>query len=408
MLKRICNIPKTNSFFLFGPRATGKTTLLHESFSTENTHFIDLLNPEVLDPLAEQPQLLRESLLSLSPKIKTVVLDEIQRAPVLLDVVQKSFSENRFQFVLTGSSARKLKRGAANLLGGRALVRYLWPLSIIELMPQSTCGFATEDLSIICKKKLSWGGLPLIYFAENDQIRKDLLRSYILTYLNEEIVAEQIVRNLSPFRKFLVVAAQMSGKIVNFSKIANLVGSTHVTIQNYFEILEDTLIGFSITAYESSVRKRVRNKPKFYIFDVGVMRALARTIEADPVPGTSQYGELFEHLVMAEFKVLRDYYRPDWTLHYYQTAHGAEIDLVVDTGIGEPILIEFKSATKIDTVELGGTLQLMAEFAGSRKYILSQDPFPRKTADNVVMMHWIDGVREIFELTSSTENFPCL
>jgi uncharacterized protein len=227
---------------------------------------------------------------------------------------------------------------------------------------------------------------------------KEFLRSYVTTYLNEEVIAEQFVRNLSPFKKFLLVAAQMSGKIVNYSKIASDVGSSHVTVQNCFEILEDTFIGFALSAYDTSVRKRVRSKSKFYLFDVGVTRALSKSIESILLAGTSYFGEVFEQMIIAEFKALSDYLRPDWTLHYLRTTHGAEIDLVIETGMSEPILVEIKSCERIDKVDMEGTLKLMNEFPESRKYVLSQDPVSRKTETNIKFLHWHIGFQEIFEI----------
>ena len=399
MIQRLCNLSISNSFFLFGPRATGKTTLIGASFEPSRVHVVDLLNSELHDSLVQQPSKLKEIISGLNSGIRVIVLDEVQRAPVLLDVIQSIMSSgNQFQFVLTGSSARKLKRGSANLLGGRAFVRHLWPFTLMELSRHLDDSFFNEQLNNCCMYKMIWGGLPLVYFADSDSSRKELLRSYVVTYLSEEVVAEQLVRNLLPFRKFLSVAAQMSGKIINYSKIAAAVGSSHVSVQNYFEILEDTLIGFRLSAYETSVRKRLRNKCKFYLFDTGVTRAMAKNIESVVVPGTSYFGELFEQMLIVEFKALCDYLKPDWTLHYLQTTHGVEIDLVIDTGVSEPILVEIKSSDKIGTVDLAGTVQLMNEFPKSRKYILSRDAMDRKIEGDISVLHWYRGIREIFEI----------
>lgn len=295
MLTRLLKLPETRDFFLFGARATGKTTLLLHDLAGTDSVFFDLLDPQTYEQFAGRAAVFRAALNALPTSTRTVVIDEVQREPALLDVVQPLMAKGRFRFVLTGSSARKLKRGAANLLGGRAVTRSLWPLVSWERPERPD-----EEA-----RALAWGGLPNVVLAENDTERKDLLRSYVTTYLAEEVVAEQLVRNLAPFRKFLAVAAQMSGKIVNTSSIGRDVGTSHNTVASYFEILEETLVGFQLPAWNTSVRKRVRSKPKFSLFDTGVTRALSRTLEAEPRTGTSAYGDLFEQMFLCEANALR-------------------------------------------------------------------------------------------------------
>jgi predicted AAA+ superfamily ATPase len=315
-----------------------------------------------------------------------VIIDEIQRVPALLDIVQEFIHKERFRFALTGSSARKLKRGHANLLGGRAVTRHLGALNFFEV-PHSPQNFET---------KLLWGGLPKVFLANNNAERADLLRTYVQTYLAEEVVAEQLVRQLTPFRKFLQVAAQMNGKIINTNAIGIDVGTSHNTVRTYFEILEDTLIGFSLPPYHSSVRKRARAKSKFYLFDTGVCRALARKLDHTPQAGTGYYGEMFEHLIISEIRTLCSCLKPDWKLFYYQTISGNEIDLIIDTGNSAPIAIEIKSATDISKVNLTAELALMEEMDASKRIVLSQDPLTKKLSTNVLAMHWRAGLDEIF------------
>jgi predicted AAA+ superfamily ATPase len=385
MLKRICNIPKSNSFFLLGPRATGKTSLLR--IMLPDAVFVDLLDPKIYERYLENPSELSEFVNGLAPNCETVVIDEIQRVPLLLDVVQKLMGETKIQFVLTGSSARKLKRGQANLLGGRAFIRYLWPLSILELPSEF------DDL-----EKLRWGGLPLAALAQSNEHKQEFLRSYIRTYLNEEIVAEQLVRNLQPFRKFLKVAAQMSGHIVNFAKIGRDIGTSHNTVQSYYEILEDTLIGFSLPAFETSERKRLRNKNKFYLFDTGVTLALSRRLEDDLNTETSHFGAIFEQCVVTEIKALSSYLKPDWELFYLQTASGTEIDLLIDTGVSDPILIEIKSTDRIHAIDLQSELKLLNDIPSKSKYVFSRDPISRTLADGTQCLPWKTGLRILFGL----------
>ncbi len=386
MLTRILKLPISLDFFLFGPRSTGKTTLLASLFRPQSTVTFDLLQPSIQEQFIERPDTFRNALDALPSSVETVIIDEVQRVPALLDVVQEFIQKRRFRFVLTGSSARKLKRGHANLLGGRAVTRTLGPLTFFEV-PNTQVAF---------EKKLLWGGLPKVFLAENDADRRDLLRSYVQTYLAEEVVAEQLVRQLTPFRKFLQVAAQMNGKIINCNAIGRDIGTSHNTVSSYFEILEDTLIGFSLPAYSASVRKRVRSKNKFFLFDTGVCRALARSLDQVPQPGTSAYGELFEHLVISEFRTLASCLKPDWEIFFFQTASGNEIDLIIDAGREDIYAIEIKSASDITRVHLTSEIALLEELPAKKRIVLSRDPLRKKISDNVTAMHWRDGLVEIF------------
>ena len=388
MLTRLLKLPQSLSFFLFGPRATGKSTLLSQSFGAETTHTFDLLDQSILYQFLDSLSAFGAALDALPASVDRVVVDEVQRAPALLDIVQAQMAHKRFQFVLTGSSARKLRRGQANLLGGRALSHSLWPLTCAELGTQPSW----------VHKKLNWGGLPLVVLNDSSTERAELLRAYEDTYLSEEVVAEQLVRNLTPFRRFLSVAAQMNGKIINHSNIGRDLGVSHNTISSYFEILEDTLIGFRLLPYHSGVRKKLRSKPKFYLFDTGVKRQLARQLGAELLPGTSAYGDAFEHLVILEFKALVSYLKPDWELCFLQSHAGAEVDLVIDRGSGDPILVEIKSTDNISLVNLKSETELMKDLRSKHCYFLSQDPLPKKLDGGVMAFPWQQGLREILEL----------
>jgi uncharacterized protein len=388
MLTRIANIPTNQDFFLFGPRATGKSTLIAQTLEEKRTKTFDLLQNDELLPLLDNPRNLTNILNALPAHISNIVIDEVQRAPLLLDVVQQFIGIKRFHFALTGSSARKLRRGQANLLGGRAVSRTLWPLTCFEIGE-----FAEADL-----QKMLWGGLPLVVTSKEENIRKDLLRTYETTYLSEEVVAEQLVRNLNPFRKFLNVAAQMNGKIINTSAIGRDLGVSHNTVATYFEILEDTLIGFFLNPYHNSLRKKLRSKPKFYLFDTGVTRALSKQLDYPLFPGTSSFGDAFEHMVILEFKSMCAYLKPDWQLSFLQTEAGNEIDLVIEKGQGEPIFIEVKSSENLSKVSLGRELQLLSDTKSKSCYVLSRDPNPQVLEKNIKALPWRLGVQEILEI----------
>jgi predicted AAA+ superfamily ATPase len=198
---------------------------------------------------------------------------------------------------------------------------------------------------------LHWGGLPHIHNLSNISDKNKYLESYVLNYLNEEIRLEQIIRKLDPFRNFLEIAGQMSGKIINYKKIANEIGVDTKTIISYFQILQDTLLGFYLPAFHNSVRKSQRLSPKFYIFDTGVKKALENSLEQKPVPRTSVFGELFESMVILEFDRFNRYYNRHYKLSYFSTKNEAEIDLVLSKG-KEIILIEIKSSQEIDENEV--------------------------------------------------------
>ncbi|MCB0368626.1 MAG: ATP-binding protein [Bdellovibrionales bacterium] len=300
MLKRIVNILKSHSFFLFGPRSTGKSTLLLFNFPKEDHLWVDLVNSKTESLLRQDPEKL-EDLIEGAPssKQKFIIIDEIQKNPKLLDVVHRLSFERKIKFALTGSSARKLKRGAANLLAGRAFSFTCFPLTHIELEKKF-------DLDSI----LAFGSLPEI-FELNGQDRIFFLRSYVETYFKEEVSAEQLVRNLIPFRNFLEVASHSNGKILNINNIAHDIGVDHSTVKNYSSILEDTMLGFLLPPYHGSIRKRQQSKSKFYYFDLGVQRALSGRLEIKLEPGNYEYGEAFEHFIILEFFRLIRYKKPD-------------------------------------------------------------------------------------------------
>ena len=353
--------------FLFGPRGTGKTTLLHTLFSNNKAVFIDLLDSFEEDIFNRNPSELENRIAALSPDIKWIVIDEIQKVPRLLDTVHKLIETTRFKFILTGSSGRKLKRGASNLLAGRAFMYQLFSLTHRELQHDF-------DLSHV----LQWGTLPKIFHFNDPEDKAQYLRAYSLTYLKEEIVAEQIVRKLNPFRYFLEVAAQSNGKIINFSKIAADVGVDTKTVQSYFSILEDTLIGIMLPAYHASIRKRQRANPKFYFFDLGVRRALARTLNLEIQEGTYSFGDAFEHFIILEIIRLSNYNNNDWQFSYLRTKDQAEIDLIIDRPGMPTVLIEIKSAKYINKTDVISLNRFVNDFSSSEMFCISRDPNEKK------------------------------
>jgi predicted AAA+ superfamily ATPase len=282
--------------------------------------------------------------------------------------------------VMTGSSARKLKRGGANLLAGRAFVYHLFPLSYRELGSQ----FELEET-------LQRGTLPKVSSFVNDNEKIQFLQAYTYTYLKEEIWAEHFINKLDPFRRFLEVAAQCNGKIINYANIARDVGVNDKTVKEYFSILEDTLIGFFLEPFEHSFRKRLSLKPKFYFFDTGVTRALARLLSVPLSTSTSAYGEVFEHFIILECLKLSSYLQPEYRFSYLKTKDDAEIDLVVERP-GKPILfIEIKSSNNVRPEDLSTFSKLTQSFDQCEAICLSRDPHPKRF-DHITIMPWKEGL----------------
>lgn len=256
-----------------------------------------------------------------------VIIDEVQKIPKLLDLVHKSIETYKTKFILTGSSARKLKRGGANLLAGRAFL---------------------------------------------------------------------FIRNVEGFRSFLGVAAQMNGKALNFLKIGRECGIDSKTVSTYFQILEDTLVGFWVPGYHKSVRKAQKIQPKFYFFDLGVLRALEGTLESKPIPGTSMYGQYFESFVVNEIFRFNSYTQKDFRISHYQTSTGQEIDLILSKGT-QDVLIEIKSTKQIDRVEVEKFARISSAFKKSKRYYISQDEVSTEI-EGVHCLSWQKAIQEIFQI----------
>ena len=352
-------LPKT-SFFLFGPRQVGKSTLLYK----EKPHLIiDLLDPELQLSYNKNPNLLRQQIDDLSPNFKAkILIDEIQRVPKLLDIVHALMEQRpNLQFILCGSSARKLRHGASNLLGGRALFRTMHPLTLDEL---------SDDFNL--QLILAYGSLPKIYsILKQKKIKEaqDFLRAYAITYLGEEIKAEALVRNLEGFQNFLDIAVAQYAEQINFSAVSRDCQVALSTVREYYSILEDTLIGFFLYPYLKSQRKRMSHQPKFYFFDNGVTRALLGTLQ-DP-PNTSEQGRLFEQWILQEIIRLNEYHQKDWRLSFWRTSHGAEVDLLISRGTKLLYAIECKFSNQPSSSDLSGLRSFHENHAEVPCYIVA-------------------------------------
>lgn len=381
---RLLKLPLNRSFFLFGARNTGKSTLLKNTFPVDKSLWIDLLNPLEEERYLNDPSTLYAEVLALD-NTDYIVIDEIQKVPKLLDVVHKLIETTNKKFILTGSSARKLKYGGANLLAGRAFVYNLFPFTSYEI-----------GESFKLDEALRWGTLPsIVNSMKTHEDKTQFLQAYSQTYIKEEIWMEQFIRKLGPFRKFLEVSAQCNGQIINYSNISRDTGVDDKTVKQYFSILEDTLIGFFLEPFHHSFRKRISLKPKFYYFDTGVRNALARTLSVPLIKSTSAYGNAFEHFIILEAVRLARYYFPEYRFSYLRTKDDAEVDLVVERP-GEKILfIEIKSSSMVCIEQLSSFSRLAQDFGDCEAICFSQD-LRRKNLRNIRVFPWAEGLKEFF------------
>lgn len=382
MIKRACRLPKTDSFFLLGPRQTGKTTLIFERWSDTPMWAVDLNNIENYLKYSKNPEIFRKEAAEKikNEKVQTIFIDEVQRIPLLLNEVQSLMFDFSCQFILTGSSARKLKRGGANLLAGRAVNRSLFPFVYQEIKE-------TFDLEEV----LRYGTLPSVYGLE-PQRKKEILMAYVQNYLREEIKEEAIVRNIGNFSRFLDVAASQSGEVLSFSSISRECEVAYKTVQSYYEILEETLIGFRLEPWRKSLRKRLTAKPKFYLFDLGVINSINKTLEASSTP--VMRGRLFEHFIILETYRIQQYRQSETQLYYWQTKDQAEVDLLLERH-GKIIgAFEIKSGKNISKTELSGLRSFLEDHPDVPGYIIA-DVKESYRLDSIQVLPWKEYLEKL-------------
>ena len=325
-----------------------------------------MLKSEIFTRLQKNPERLRQQLEN-KPAGTTVIIDEIQQLPLLLNEIHWLISNCGIRFILCGSSARKLKRSGINTLGGRALPCNLYPLVSQEI----------DDFDI--NKAINYGMLPKFYTSSNP---KRLLQAYVDIYLKEEIKAEALVRNLASFTKFLEIAAMTDGEIVSYQNIASDCGVSANTAKEYFNILTDTLIGYMIPPYTKSQKRKMIQASRFYYFDIGIANHLLRRYNLQP--GSPEYGHAFEHLVIQEIIAYNGYTHKDLRISYWRTYTGQEVDVVL--GDAE-VAIEIKSSDNIENRHLKGLKAFHDDFPNARLIIISLDPFDRKTDSGIEIMN---------------------
>ena len=372
MYKRILNLPlsETETCFLWGPRQTGKSTLLKILFPDSRRY--DLLLSNEYHRLLTNPGLIREECQAESKASKRkklpVIIDEVQKIPALLDEVHWLIENADMRFILCGSSARKVKRGQANLLGGRAVRYELHPFVYPEI----------PDFSL--SKALNGGLLPRHYLSPHPQ---RLIESYVGDYLKEEIAAEALTRNVPAFSRFLKIAALTNGELINYRNIASECGVSAPTVKEYFQILDDTLIGKQLPAFRKRAKRRLIGAPKFYFFDIGIVAHL--THRGSVGKGSELFGKAFEHFIYMEILAHSSYSELNYPIAYWKTASGFEVDFVLGD---HEFAIEVKSASMVGNRHLKGMRAFKEEYTAQRYIVVSMDPKPRKTADGIDILPW--------------------
>lgn len=368
MLDRILKLEEIqdDSLFLWGARQTGKSTLLNLLFP--NAVYYDLLKVDTFTKLRINPSLLREQVESFAPGT-IVIIDEVQKLPVLLDEVHWLMVNRDTRFILCGSSARKLRRSGVNLLGGRALSNRLYPLVSAEI----------PDFDL--NRAINNGMIPRHYLVGNAKRR---LASYVGDYLQQEIIAEAITRDLASFTRFMTVAAINDSEVVNYTRIAADCGVSATTVKEYFAILQETMIGYLIPAFTNAIKRRVVQAPKFYYFDVGIVNQLLNRNNLSQ--GSSEYGHAFEHLIIQELIAFLDYKMIDKKLTYWRTYdNNYEVDAIIGNG---EYAIELKSSVDIKPHHLRGLKAFATEYPNARLIVVSNESMARKVDGiNILPVH---------------------
>lgn len=364
-IERMLNLTdllKAKSFFLFGPRSTGKTTLLRRQLPSARVY--DLLDSRTFSRLLKDPHLIEEE----NPQPDyPIVIDEIQKLPALLDEVHRLIMHHNTRFLLTGSSARKLKRGAANLLAGRAWIAELFPLTYQEI----------DEFNLV--RYLNRGGLPQVYFSDTPS---EELESYVSLYLKEEIQAESLTRNLPAFAAFLDAIALSNGEEINLESFASDCGVSPMTVKNYIQILEDTLVGFSLKGFTKTKKRKAIARIKHYFFDVGVVNTLAQRGEIKPK--SELFGKAFEQFIVQELRAYVSYSRLRIPLAYWRSTSLFEVDIVV----GNKLALEVKASTQVNDYHLKGLRALKEEGLIKSFAVVSLDEEVRTTRDGITIFPW--------------------
>ena len=363
----------SGALFLWGPRQTGKTTLLRERYPDARGY--DLLDTELSAELSVRPRVLREQVLAEKPSL--VIIDEVQQVPALLEEVHWLLENTGTRFILCGSSARKLRRISRNLLGGRAVDFNLMPLTSNEI----------GDLDL--NHLLQYGALPPHYLADDP---RPLLKAYVNNYLKQEIIDESVTRNVPAFSRFMRVLGLTHGQQLNHSNVARETGVSASTVRNYYQIVEDTLLGSTLEPWRRRKKRRLVETAKFYLFDIGVANQL-HPDSGNLGEGTDRYGRAFEHFILNELRARIAYGALDLELSYWRTHSGFEVDFIVGD---MDLAIECKAAREVRSGDLRGLRALGEDHTPRRAILVSGDPRRRRTEEGIEMIPWEEFCRELW------------
>ncbi|MFO8052991.1 MAG: AAA family ATPase [Candidatus Omnitrophota bacterium] len=378
-IKRLLNIklPKGQSAFLWGPRKTGKTTFLKTHFP--DSLVFDFLKTDLFLSMAKNPALLREQLMAKPDNLleKPIILDEVQKVPQLLDEVHWLIENKGLSFILCGSSARKLKRGHANLLGGRAW-RY-------EMFPLVTAELKNYDLLRI----LNQGMIPTHYLQEKNY--KKSLQAYVQDYLKEEIFVEGLTRNISAFSRFFEALGYSHGELTNYSNIARDCGVDSKTVKEYYQILIDTLLAVRVDPFKKRQSRQIISKaPKYYLFDVGIAGFLTkRHLEEEK---GEEFRKAFEHFMLMEINAYRSYYSKRFDLNFWRTKSGLEVDFILGQG---KVAIEVKGANRVDKNNLKGLLAFREEYSPERAIVVCNEK-QKRIYKNIEITPWAEFLDQLW------------
>jgi len=364
------SLPPGKSAFLRGPRKVGKTYWLRHNL--HGAVVIDLLKTDIFAEFAARPFLLRERY---QQHKGLVVIDEIQKIPALLDEVHWLIENKGISFLLTGSSARKLRRSHANLLGGRAWRRTMTPLSRVE----------TEDFNL---ENVMISGLLPPHYLSPDPIED--LRGYVADYLKDEIAGEALVRNIPSFSEFLRVAAVTSSELLNYTNVARETGVSPKVVRGYFDILADTYLGFRIQPWRKVKNRRLIETEKFYLFDVGITNYLCRR---QPKPGTPEFGKSFEQYILMELKAYQAYKNPELDICFWRTASGFEVDFLL---ADKALAVEVKASPRVHEGHTKGLLALAEDGPVKKSMIVCLENEPRTLANGIEIAPWENFVRRLW------------
>lgn len=376
MYKRILDLHQTlsrKSLFLLGPRQTGKSTFLRQAYP--QALYVNLLKNSEFQLYSRSPSKLQEAVryFTENSEERIVIIDEIQKIPVLLDEVHDLIeSDKSLRFILTGSSARKLKHGGANLLGGRASRFYFYPLCYSEL---GKGGFAKWQ------KRMQVGALPSIIDSKDPL---EDLKDYVGLYLREEIAAEGLARSIDNFSRFLDFAALCNAEQVNFTALGSDAQLSPSTVRAYFEILSDTLVGHTLPAFQETKKRKAVSTGKFYLFDCGVVNSLVG--RKDVAPGTPEYGKLLEQAIYLELRAYLDYKKIDKKLEYWRSTSQLEVDFLIYSDVKNIVAIEVKAGANPSKKDFKGLLALEDDVTLKRKIVVCAADTPRKTADGIELL----------------------